>query len=274
MTRQAIRMRASSILFFSAIIALPCLADTPAGWKKEDVSLRLPGGSNIKAIYYPNDNRPRMAKDAQQPLGHSARLRYPLSSRVVSATGQISPVLFNVIDSPPIDGFVAYVAAIITSAHSSDELDWAASPGSIVTTSLLDNYAVGIFDTGASTTLFGYYDASTTGIYSRDLVTTNTIGLKGATGTTTAYVSSPLGLFAAGIAAIDPNEHLHSATGMKGQTNVSVVVGDVPDPCAIDLPTAIGAPFSVFYSTSFDNEHKVTRTRGSNEYSGRSAPQA
>jgi hypothetical protein len=244
----------------------------PAGWKKQDIYLRLSGNQQIKAIYHPAGSTPRMMRDKDQPPQHAKRFRYPLRGSLTSWAGLIQPVMLNVIDSPPIDGFVPYIVTSVTNARS-DDIDWAAYPESAITGLDLtltpeSDYAIGIFDTGASVTLFGYFDAISTGIYSHNLVTISTIGLSGATGTTTACVSYPLGLFAAGLGAIEPDGYLNDRSGMKGESNVSIIVGDVVASSATDLPTAIGAPFSVFYSTVFDNEHKVTRSHGSTVYTG------
>ena len=47
---------------------------------------------------------------------------------------------------------------------------------------------------------------------------------------------------------------------MMGQSNVAVVVGQNPGDRP-DLPTAIGSPMSVYYTTVIRNDHKMTLTR-------------
>jgi predicted aspartyl protease len=253
-------------------VALPCLAQMPADWKKDDAKIRLSGSRQIRAIYHPADKAPRMARDANEAPSHSRRFIYPLKQQSLSAMAQVGPVFINVIDSPPIDGFVPYIAVGVTNARN-DELDWygyaeSGVVGSFLTSSPESDYVVGLFDTGASASLLGFADATTAGIYASGLVTSNPVTLSGATGTVTALASYPLGVFFDGLGAIEPNGFLRNPAAMRGESNVSIVVGDVLVPGASDLPTAIGAPMAVFHSTVFDNEHKITRIRGGNQYNG------
>jgi predicted aspartyl protease len=264
-------------LWASAVAYLLCWSATasaapaiPTGWEKQDVNLRLPGGRQIKAIYHPTDKAPRMMKDDKEPVQHEKKYLYPLRQTTPSATGQLSLVATDIIDSPPIDGFVPYVAVTVTNESGSSD-DWVAVAqpaitGSFLTLSPLSNYAIGLLDTGAAASLIGYNDATTLGIYAQNLVTVTPVGLGGAVGTVTALDSYPLATFIDSLAAIGTNGLLTTTAGMRGESNVCVVVGDVPASGSPDLPTAIGAPLAVFYTSVFDNGHKVTRTRGGIEY--------
>ena len=267
MNRPAIQISAGFSLVLLTLIALPCGAQPAAGWKKEPVNIRLQSGSRITAIYHPADKAPPMMKDRRQPPGYSKKLRYPMG---LSSSDLLEPVTMGVIDSPPIGGFVPYVVASLTDERA-DELDWFAYPesfviGSHLTTSPQTDYAIGIVDTGASATLFSYAEAVRTGIYSSDLVTVATITLTGAIGSVDASVSYPLGLFVGGLGETEPNGLLTAPWAQPGQSNVSIIVGMPPIGGDPDLPTAIGAPMWVYYSTAFDNENKVTRIRDANEY--------
>jgi hypothetical protein len=71
-------------------------------------------------------------------------------------------------------------------------------------------------------------------------------------------------LFIDGIGAIEPNGLLWDRSGMMGQSNVSIMIGQGGDP--VDLPTAIGSPLSAYYSVVFYNDTQVTITRGTDEF--------
>lgn len=95
-----------------------------------------------------------------------------------------------------------------------------------------------------------------TGLFDAGLVTSATVTLSGATGEAEALVSQPIGLFIDGLGAIEPNGLLIDTSGMVGETNTSIIVGDpIESP---NLPTAIGAPMAVFFAAAFQNNFQVT----------------
>jgi predicted aspartyl protease len=183
------------------------------------------------------------------------------------------PILANVIDSPPIDGFVPWIAVAVTDARLGileiNAIPTTSVVGTYLTYNPQSDYAIGIWDTGAGAHVMGNAAAIRAGMLGPYvyLVTSNTVTLSGATGTVEAWVSEPLGLFVDGLGAIEPNGLLFDTSGMVGQTNVSIVVGQgkggVPD-----LPTAIGSPLAAYFAVAFRNDHWITRVRDSNEFTG------
>jgi len=176
----------------------------------------------------------------------------------------------NTIDSPPIAGFVPRIAVAVTDRRS-DDLDWIAEPhmsvaGRYLTENPATNFIIGLFDTGASTNIISNAGAIRTGIYSSDLLTSNTIEIEGATHNVLAGVSQPLGVFIDGLAAIDQDTMTLDDSNMVGQSNLSVVVGDIPAPNEPDLPTVIGTPVSVYFVTAISNEHQVSVVYDGNNY--------
>jgi len=176
----------------------------------------------------------------------------------------------NTIDSPPIAGFVPLIAVAVTDKRS-DDLDWVAEPHMSVTGRYLTenpaiNYTIGLFDTGASTNIISNAGAIRTGIYSSDLLTSSTVEIEGAIRNVVAGVSQPLGVFMDGLAAIDQNTMTLDDSNMVGQSNLSVVVGDIPAPNEPDLPTVIGTPVSVYYVTAISNEHQISVIYDGNNY--------
>jgi len=175
-----------------------------------------------------------------------------------------------VIDSPPVAGFIPYIAVTVTDKRS-DDFDWVAEAhtsvvGGYLTASPETDFVVGLFDTGAGFHLMGYDSAMRTGIYAADLLTPNSVDIIGATNSASARVSQPLALFIDGLEAIDPNGMTLDASNMVGQSNVSIVVGEEPLPGQPGLPTAVGAPMSVNFVTVIENDRQITVTYDGNDY--------
>lgn len=182
----------------------------------------------------------------------------------------VPTVMVNVIDSPPIAGFVPWIAVAVTDKRS-DDFDWVAEThmsvvGSPLTGSPQTDFVIGLFDTGASVHLMGYEAANRTGIYAADLLTPSIVELLGATNSISARVSYPLAIFVDGLAAIDADRMILDNSNMVGQSNVSIVVGDRPEPGLPDLPTAIGSPLSVNFVTVIKNDSQITVTQDGNDY--------
>jgi len=176
----------------------------------------------------------------------------------------------NTIDSPPIAGFVPRIAVTVTDKRS-DDLDWVAEPhmsvsGRYLTDNPETDFIIGLFDTGASTNIISNTGAIRAGIYSSDLVTSNTVEIEGAIHNVLASVSQPLGVFMDGLGAIDQNTMMLDASNMVGQSNMSVIVGNTPAPDEPDLPTVVGTPVSVYYVTAISNEHQVSVIYDGNNY--------
>ena len=73
-----------------------------------------------------------------------------------------------------------------------------------------------------------------------------------------------MGVFIDGLASIDPNSMLLDNLKMVGQSNVSVIIGDEPEPNEPDLPTVIGSPMSVNFVTVINNDHQISVIYDSN----------
>ncbi len=180
-----------------------------------------------------------------------------------------SIVRVNVLDSPPIAGFVPRIAVAVTDKRASDE-DWVAQEhasvvGRHLTTSPETDFVIGLFDTGASTHVIGHAAAEWTGILAADLLTPSSIVLAGATNSIDARVSQPLALFMDGLAAIDAETMTLDESAMVGQSNVSIVVGELPDPGKPDLPTVIGSPMSAYFVTAINNDNPITIVQDGND---------
>jgi len=246
------------------------------GWTRQRVNWHLSGGWTIEAIHRPPHPRPYKASPAARPgrIQSATTEAAPAPSVNFTSVSQATAtaVVPDTIDSPPIAGFVPWVVVGLTNKRAGElELDAVPSTyviGNYLTESPLTNYAIGIFDTGAGTSILSYTDASRVGLYDYrpDLITESTVQIAGVTGIVSIRVSQPLGLFVAGLEALDPNTLLLNDSLMVGQTNVSIGVGDLFESPAV--PTAIGSPLSVFFTTVFYNDTPVTVVRDGNEYTG------
>ncbi len=244
-----------------------------AEWKRQPVNWRANAGGQIKAVYYrtgePLDLRTRAIsrESHQRPRKTTSLLSDSgLADYEVKADTQYS---VGVINSPPIAGFIPYIAVQLTNQRQ-DEFEFDAVPSSQVIGSHLTaqpeiNYTIGIYDTGASGHIIGASGAQQTGLADKPgLYTANTVDLMGVTGMVGAWVSQPLAVFVDGLGAIDSNSLILDNSWMVGETNVSVMVGDPLDSPL--LPTAIGSPMSVYFTAVIWNDKPVTIVRDGNEY--------
>ena len=244
------------------------------GWRTQEVDWRLTGGDRIRDIRYPEQKEPPLFNEKAGPQTRVVRKRiFPDARRSEDSTFtlmSVQAVIANMIDSPPVAGFVPLIAVAVTDKRS-DDADWVAETHNSVVGQYLTNspetaFTIGLFDTGASVHLMGYAAAKRSGIYAADLLTPSTIELIGATNSVFAGVSQPLAIFMDGLAAVDPNGMSFDDSNMVGQSNVSIAVGDEPLPDQPDLPVAIGSPMSVNFVTAISNDRQVTVTYDGNDY--------
>lgn len=243
------------------------------GWRRQEVDWRVTGGDRITGVRYPEQEEP--------PLVHEQASRPPRSVRkIIPRKGpdskepsmgllSVPTVMVNVIDSPPIAGFVPRIAVAVTDKRANDD-DWVAQThmsvvGRHLTSSPETDFVIGLFDTGASVHVISHAAANRTGIYDADLLTPSEVQLIGATNSVFARVSHPLALFMDGLAAIDTDSMTLDESRMVGQSNVSVVVGEEPAPGQPDLPTVIGSPMSVYFVTVINNDNPITVTQDGND---------
>jgi hypothetical protein len=255
------------VALLTVVIAQAVVFAESSGWERKEVNWRVSRDRQIKAIYYPKDqNLPLLENHVKrEPVQLQSKISGPQSKSTLTATteGAGTEVFTNVINSPPIDGFVPYVTVAVTDASSGELYDTGAYTEYLVTGNYLTgspqtDYAIGIFDTGSSAHIINAADAGIMGIYDADLVTSITITILGATGQVDALVSQPLGIFTDGLSAINPNTFLADDSNMVGQSNVATIVGDIIE--SPNLPTVVGSPMAFFFTTVIKNSRPVTRS--------------
>ncbi len=259
-------MRYWLCLYLLATAAYAAQHVDTSNWRRDEVNWRISSDRQIKAIYYPQDqNLPTFEnRGRRRPAELRLRTVEPKDESALSMTGEVTEAIVfeNVINSPPIDGFVPYVTVAVTDKSSEpydvDVYSQYSVVGNYLTGSPESDYAIGIFDTGASAHVINVYDALTTGIYDADLVTSFPVTLIGATHNINALVSQPLGIFTDGLEAIDANTLLADDSNMVGQSNAAIIIGDIVE--SPNLPTVVGSPLAFFYTTVIENSRMVSLT--------------
>jgi len=263
------------VALLTVVIAQTMIFAESSGWERKEVNWRVSKDRQIKAIYYPSDqNLPLLETRAvRNAVQLQQRISLSQAGQTFTATAQTAEtaVFTNVINSPPIDGFVPYVTVTATDAASGELYDGEAYTeysvtGNYLTGSPQTDYAIGIFDTGSSAHIINAVDADTLGIYSANLVTSIPITIIGATSQIDALVSQPLGYFTDGLSAIDPNTLWANDSNMKGQSNVATIVGDIIE--SPNLPTVVGSPMAFFFTTVIKNSKPITRNIDGNNITG------
>jgi predicted aspartyl protease len=261
------------LMFVAALCWASAVQAGRSDWQRSEVNWRVIGGTHIKAINYPGEKpvptfaqrkarKPAVAREKIIPV----EAVFGFESTIQQSTG---PIFADVIDSPPIDGFVPWIAVSITDARSYEDLDIYAVPqdyvsGNFLTPNPETDYTIGIFDTGASAHLISDDAATLTGIYDSELVTSSVVELIGATGSAYALASQPLGVFIGSIGNIDSNGLLTDTAGMVGESNLSIIVGDPVD--SPNLPTAVGSPLAAYFAVSFRNDRQITVSYDGNDF--------
>ncbi|MHC4130945.1 MAG: aspartyl protease family protein [Planctomycetota bacterium] len=238
------------------------------GWKRQEVDMRMSGGSKVKALIYPQDKPvPLRKKEKKRKKVHKEALPEEALEGLEGAIEQ--PIFANVVNSPPIDGFVPLVAVSITDERGEVFDIIAVNEPSIIGDPLngsnpATDYAIGIFDTGASASIMSNAAAIQAGMFSGvpDYITTHTINISGVTGEVPVWVSEPIGIFVDGLGAIESGE-LTDQSGMVGEWNASVMVGMGGEP---DLPTVVGSPLSVFYASEILTDDIITVSKGGEDF--------
>jgi len=238
-----------------ALLASATQADRQ--WIRKQVNWSGPNQSKIKAIHYPEYDVELIAGDY-------------LSVSQQSIASPQGNVLATVIESPPIDGFVPWVAINVTD-NRIPEIDGVVAAiveleidDGYFTNDPASNYSIGLFDTGASVCIIDVNDAATLGIYDHSyLITESPVFLSGVNDTAIAYASQPMGLFVASLSEIDSNGQLSDAN-MIGLSNLALAIADpIESP---EVPTIIGAPMAVYYNTVFSNSNPITVDYNGQQY--------
>ncbi|MHC4641483.1 MAG: aspartyl protease family protein [Planctomycetota bacterium] len=274
------------LLLMTVVCATAAVRANRPGWKRQEVDWRMTGGSRIKAIHYPEDKTPPLHSTRADRPKKVPRKKF-ITKKAGSQPIPLAPeaatsIIANVIDSPPIDGFVPWIAVSLTDARYADDDAYAYdidyTVGYFLTPTPWVDYAIGLYDTGASTSIMGYAASDSAGVFDKNLDGPATVELLGATGSVYAIVSYPLGLFIDSISSIKPDPNypndpngkieIDDLVSMVGEYNTSILLGQPPMPGTPDLPTAIGSPMSIFYAAHFQVDQPLTVTHNGQDFTG------
>jgi len=130
-----------------------------------------------------------------------------------------------------------------------------------------ENYVIGIFDSGSVVDLASGPSAQALGL-SGQYLTTSEFPIGGVGGMTNALLSQPVGVFAAGLGAIQENGCL-DLTQVVGHTNVSIVVTPSIS-CANGevISAVVGTPLISFFTTVIRNDNPQRVTFGNQTFVG------
>jgi hypothetical protein len=250
-------------VFVILLTLTSALSAANEGWQRREVDWQAGGGRRIKGVHYPKDrpvpSQSRRQTQADRPDRQGATL-YAVSP--TPATADLANEML--VESPPVAGFVPWITVSVTTRRKA-ELEFEADVETSVRGSYPSgvnpqtDYIIGLFDTGASAHVMGYADGVRAGVYPGLLTPSETI-ISGVTGSVVATVTQPLALFIDGLGAIDPETLLLDSSSMMGESNVAIMVGRNPGPLP-DLPTAIGTPMSVYYTTVIRSDRMLTVER-------------
>jgi hypothetical protein len=154
---------------------------------------------------------------------------------------------------PPVAGFSPLVAIVTSDRRSSDDFDWEHALASSYVGRPLNapaekNFVVGILDTGSVVDMAAGDSAQVLGMTGSHL-TTSTFPIGGVSGTTDTTITQPIGVFAAGLGAIDPNGEL-DLTKLVGHTNVAALASpEISCDNGESVSAIVGTPFIAFYTT-------------------------
>jgi hypothetical protein len=160
----------------------------------------------------------------------------------------------------PISGFYPFAGISLTDKFSDEDGDITAAPettysGTPLSVSGNPAFDIALIDTGAAASLITSNAESTFNLAAKGFRGTAPLPLGGATGSLTATVDNPLGVYASGVGS--PNRTSSSGGSltlntslMAGQSNESVATL----PSESDLPSILGIPFSSQYATYIRND--------------------
>lgn len=206
-----------------------------AGCQNSTGGIRMSGGFKIISVSEP-DEKLLLAAQAESYL-----------------MGSISDY-----PQPPLGGSPSLIAIAASDERIYDFLDWEhdlqySYVGSPLNPPATENFVIGILDSGATVDLVAGSGAETLGV-TGDYHTGYTQLIGGIGGTVEADVTWPLGMFAGGLATIDPNGHI-DPNQLVGHTNVSILAAPEISCGGGETVTALmGTPFLSFFSAVIRND--------------------
>ena len=224
------------------LMAAVPLTAAPPEWPSHRVNLQLTGGARITRIAFP-----------------------PPAKGVASAEADDQGPL-------PIGGFEAFVAILGTNDTEPGFIGFDTVPkpslsGQVFANDPTKDFAIGRLDLGAPLHIINLEDSERLALrsgFNPPVPGSSPIPIGGCA----PLASRPMGLFVAGLGAIDPADNTLDTSRMVGQSNVSIAVGDPGGCISGTLPTVVGMPLAMFYCFSIHNDDWQFIRRDGNQYFG------
>ncbi len=217
---------------------------------RAEATVRLNANMQVTRINKPAPSEPYAAAAAVSTAQHTLAAPHPV---------------------PPLAGFSPLVAITASNKRSFEEFNPEHQLEPMYTGSPLiglaaENYIIGVFDSGAMVDLVAGQSQDMLGIVGPYL-TDRTMPIGGVGGQIDALISQPIGMFAAGLEAIDPNGTL-DVSQLKGHSNTCVLVSpEISCDTGESITGVIGTPFVGFYTTVIENDNPKTVYRNNTYHS-------
>lgn len=163
---------------------------------------------------------------------------------------------------PPFIGFSPLIAVAASDAHSNMDFDFehrlvSGYTGNPLKSPTERSYVIGLLDTGAQVHLIFEAGAESLGIVGPYL-SPNTFPVGGTGGLLDTQITRPIGVFVAGLSAIDDSGTL-DLSKVVGHTNVCALIGPALGCNQEDVPVLVGLPMLAFYKSIIrqDLHHRV-----------------
>lgn len=233
----------NSVAIMAALLLLLLTANIV---QAETVNWQGPSGLTITSVKY------------LKTQSHPVESPYSLSTHTI--TQQSSSFDFPV---PPLAGFSPLIAITTSDERGSGgNSGWEQTletsyAGNDLNPPAESNYIIGIYDSGADVDLFAGISAETLG-FTGDNLTGSAFPIGGVGGTVDAVVSQPVGIFAAGLSAINPDGTI-DLSQLLGHSNVAALITP-PIVCGNgeSVSGVIGNPFIAFHTAVIRNDDMRT----------------
>ena len=215
------------------------LHSAPAPIPRQDTGIRLSSGLRIVSVH--------ASAKAPETSG-ATRISSQAGSRI----------------QPPMAGFTPLIAIATSDKRSADDFDFEHAltnsyVGRPLNAPAEDNFVIGILDTGSVVDLAAGESAEILGLKGRYLTATD-FPIGGVSGQMDTKITQPIGIFAAGLGAVQANGKL-DLSQLVGHTNVAALAASaITCDNGEEVSAIVGTPMLAFYTTVIhvDQPRKVT----------------